>query len=286
MRASTNSTNGLTALSFFRTTLIAAAAAAALAACGGGGVTPTVSAGGSSSGGGGGGGTSMTATPYVLFSSNYVAYSAQTNGSFLHSVQGGNIYTGFGGKYAFGCYSSPQTDMDRTQFYNLQAQANGDGNCGATTSSTPPVTAADFVFVAIQAPGSSATTTNIPPLDIGQSSRLLIQMGNTVTPSASTGNVTVLTVDLNNANGSGAAATADCNFNQTLATVGPGTPSALGVLNYSIPLASFTCTSGSLTTLLSTGVTTVAVKILGDKNPNVKVGEFNTVAVGYVGFTK
>jgi hypothetical protein len=39
-------------------------------------------------------------------------------------------------------------------------------------------------------------------------------------------------------------------------------------------------------TLQSSGVTVVAVKFTGDKNPNVAVGEFNTIAVGYVGFTK
>jgi len=259
-------------------------AAAALMACSGGGVTTPKTP----DDGGGGGGVTVTPTAYVLFASNYVAYASQTNGAFLHSLQNGDVYAGFGGKYAYGCYSASQGDMDRTQLYIVQAQANGDGNCTPGVPAPPaPTTAADFAYVAIKAPASNAPSASIPPVDISQATKLLIQMGNTAVPDASHGHANVFTVTLtNDTKGDGTASTADCAVDQTLATVGPGAPSALGVLNYVIPLSSFTCSKGSVATLQSSGVTVVAVKFTGDKNPNVAVGEFNTIAVGYVGFTK
>ncbi len=253
-----------------------------LAACGGGGVTPT-------SGGGGGGGTTVSASPYILFASNYVAYSAQTNGAYLHSIQGGDLYAGFGGNYAYGCYSAAQGDMDRTQLYLVQAQANGDGNCN-TTSSTAPTSAGDYGYVAVKAPASNGSgVTSVPPIDISQASTLLIQMGNTVSPDPMHGNVNVFTISLTNdpqGNGSSGNETATCNYDQTLGAIGQGQASALGVLNYAIPLASFTCSPGSMATLQASGVTAVAVKFTGDKNPNAVVGEYDVIALGYVGFMK
>lgn len=235
----------------------------------------------------GGGGTGASATPYVLFASNYVAYASQTNGAYLHSIQGGDLYAGFGGHYAYGCYSAPQSDIDRTMFYNIQAQADGDGNCGLA-SSTVPNTAGDYVYVAVKAPGTnSPSATSITPVDISQSGSILIAMGNTATPDATHGHANVFTVALtNDTKGDGSASSADCYYDQTLTTVGPSGPSALGILNYAIQLSAFTCTKGTIATLQSTGVTTVAVKITGDKNPNVVAGEFDTIALGYIGFTK
>lgn len=264
------------------------------AACGGGGVTPTPgsSSGGGSGGGGssgGGGGTTASATPYILFASNYVAYPAQTNGAYLHSIQGGDVYAGFGGNFAYGCYSASQPDMDRTQLYIVQAQADGDGNCN-TTSSTSPTSAGDYAYVAVKAPGSNGSgVTTIPPVDISQAGTLLVQMGNTVAPDATHGNESVFTVVLTNdaqGNGSSGSETATCTADQTLATVGAGAPSALGVLNYAIPLSAFTCSPGTMAVLQSTGVTSIAVKFTGDKNPGGVAGEYDTIAIGYIGFTK
>lgn len=259
---------------------------ATLAACSGGGVTPSATVSNTGGGSGGGGGTTVTPTGYTLFASNYVAYQSQTNGAYLHSVQNGDLYAGAGGNYNYGCYSSPQSDMDKTQFYAFQAQADGGGapNC-ATTGSVPPNTSGDYFYVSIKAPGTnSPSATAVTPLDISQSNALLIQMGNTVPK----GNANVFTVVLANdtsvaQNGSGL--TASCSYDQTLGAVGAGSTSALGLLNYVIPLSKFTCTTGSMATLQATGVTSVAVKVTGDKNPNVAVGEFDTIAVGYVGFT-
>jgi hypothetical protein len=279
-----------------RIAALLAAVAVFLAACGGGGVTPTPASGGGGSGGGGsggggsgGGGTTASATPYILFASNYVAYNAQTNGAYLHSIQLGDLYAGFGGNYGYGCYSASQPDMDRTQLYIVQAQANGDGNCNQT-SSTPPTAAGDYVYVAIKAPASNgASVTSIPPIDISQSTTLLVQMGNTVNPDATHGHANVFTVVLTNdpqGNGSAATATATCSYDQTLVTVGASGPSALGVNNYAIPLSAFTCSPGTMSTLQTSGVTSVAVKFTGDKNPSVVAGEYNTIAVGYIGFSK
>jgi hypothetical protein len=41
-----------------------------------------------------------------------------------------------------------------------------------------------------------------------------------------------------------------------------------------------------MTTMQTTGVTSVTVRYSGDKNPNLAVNELNVIAVGYVGFTK
>jgi hypothetical protein len=262
------------------------AAALALGGCNGGGVTPASAAPAPTTGG--------TSSPYALYASNYVSYAAQTNGAFLHSVQDGDVIAGFGGNYNYGCYSSPQPDMDRTQLYTIQAQANSDGgppsgsNC-KVISDAPPTTAGDYFFLAIKAPGSNATPAATPPLVIApDSSKLLIQMGNNVTPDATHGHANVFTVSLvSDIAGDGSTVTDKCVFDQTLTAVGGDrTESALGAINYVIPLTSFTCSPGSIDTLKSNGVTAVAITVTGDKNPDVVKGEFNTIAVGYIGFTK
>ncbi len=253
----------------------AVAVTAALAGCGGGGGSTVSlgslsgtggnSAGGTTGTGAGGGGSSVTQSPYLLFANDFIAYPSATNGAYLHSIQGGDVYGVFGGNYAFGAYSSPQADMNRTGFYALQAKA------GAKA----PSTAADYAVVAVLAPGDTT-------FDISQANTLLITMGNTQSPA---GNANVFTVDMNDGVGSNAPAN-DCSYDQTLSGLGGNvSSSALGVRNYAIPFSSFTCSSGSMTGLLSTGITTVAVKIVGSKNPNVAAGEYDIVAVGSIGFT-
>ncbi|MGB9150613.1 MAG: hypothetical protein WCB36_10245 [Burkholderiales bacterium] len=231
---------------------IAAAGIVGLSACGGGGTTTTA---------GGGGGAGVTVSPFSLFASTYIAYAAQTNGAFLRSIQGGDVYAGFGGNLIYGDYSSPQADMNRTGFYNLQSRA----------TAVAPNTAADFSYIAVLAPLNGT-------FDISTATTLLIQMGNT-TPN----NSNVFTVDLNNAVGA-TAATNDCAADVTLRSVGAGPKSALGVSTYAVPLSSFTCSKGTLAALQSGGITTVAVKVVGDKNKAVAPGEYNTIAVGMIGF--
>jgi hypothetical protein len=270
----------------------AAAAILALAACSGGGITP-------SEPDDGGGGPTVTATAYGLFASNYVVYDSQTNGAFLHSVQGGDVYATFGGNINYGCYSFGQATMDATQLYGIQAQANSDGgppngtNC-QSVSNVLPNTAADFAQVSIKAPGTnSPTATSVDPLDISQSAAMLVQMGNIYTagdiPGAVGGNATVFTVELNNDTSfaqDGSAQTALCATDVPLRTIGRGATAPLGVLNYVLPFSSFSCSKGDMATLTSTGVTSVAVRFSGDKNPNMQANEYDVIAVGYIGFTK
>jgi hypothetical protein len=232
---------------------ISAAAIMGLSACGGGGTTTP----------GGGGGASVPASPHSLFASTYIAYAAETNGAFLRSIQGGDVYTGFGGNLDFGFYSSPQPDMNRTGFYNLQFVAKA----------TAPNTATDFAFIALLAPANGT-------FDISTSTTLLIQMGNT-----QPNNANVFTVALNNGRGA-TAATNECEVDVPLRSVGNNVAkSALGVSTYAIPLSSFTCSKGTLASLQSGGITTVALKVVGNKNTAVAPGEFNTLAVGMVGFS-
>jgi len=277
---------------------------AALAACDGGGVTASAnsssssssssSSGGSSGGTGssssssGGGGTTVSQSPYLLYASNYVVFTGgEVNGAYLASVQGGNLYAGSSTPdVVYGNYSSSQTTIAATQFYNVQYQWTVAGG-----------NALDYMYVSVLPPASGQTFSSLTPFDISQSGNLLIQMGNTYTqsdnPSGTGGNATVFTVVLDNDTSSaqnGSGATATCSYNQTLVTVGrnasTGTATPLGVFNYEIPLANFTsCSKGSISTLLSTGITSVAVRVTGDQNPNIKAGELDTIAVGYIGFT-
>jgi hypothetical protein len=278
--------------------MLASAALLALAGCEGGGVIASA---------GGGGGPSVNATPYTLFASNFTPYIGASGAPFLHSVQNGDVYTGFGGNFGYGCYSFDQAAMDSHQFYALQGIGNATYSPGPPESCTitgnvAPTAVSDFGYVNILAPGSSAAAnggtapTSIAPLDISQSTAMLIQMGNIFTasdvPSAVGGNATVFTVVLDNGTVPGQvnAGTAECFRDVTLGTIGRGAAAPLGVLNYNLDLVEgagkWVCTAGSLTTLKSTGVTSVTVKFTGDKNPNLVVGDYDLIAVGYIGFTK
>ena len=288
-------------------------AAAVLSGCGGGGtvsvgVAPpyTTPPGGSSSGGG----TGATASAYLLFASNYVTYSSQqADGAYLHSAQGGDVVTGFSDKtnagtsFNYGCYSFDQATINANQFYALQFKVNGQyagatNTCTAPASGTVPSKASDYAFVSIHAPGSAGVTP-IPPLDISQSSHLLIQMGNTYNPAfvggALGGNAEVFTVEMNDAaDGDVTKATNTCAYDQRLAGTGAQLVSPLGVLNYAISLTdpNWVCGPGSMSSLMASGVTAITVKVTADKQkdgmgaPALKYGELDLIAVGYVGFTK
>ncbi len=244
-----------------------------LAACGGGGVT-------SSPSNNGGGGAGVATSPYSLFASTYVAYLAQTNGAWLHSIQAGDVYTGYGGNFIYGNYSSPQADINRTGLYTLQLQA----------TATLPTAATDYTYIALLAPANGT-------FDISAATNIVIQMGNTVTPNPAVGaasavvgtpiggHANVFTIDLNNGVGA-TAATNDCATDVTLKVVGNNVAlTALGARTYAIPLSGFVCSVGSLAKLQAGGITTVAVKVVGNKNPAVLASEYNTIAVGMVGFT-
>ncbi len=241
---------------------IAAASIVGLSACGGGGTTtPTPTPGG-------GGGAGATVSPYSLFASTYVRYAAQTNGAFVHSIQAGDIYSGAAGALAYGGYDSAQADINRTGFYNYQFVA------GATA----PITGADYAFISFLAPLNAT-------FDISTATTLLIQMGNSGNPDTPN-NAKVFTVDLNDTVPSTQVSKNDCAVDVTLRSVGQNIPkSALGVSTYAIPLSSFTCSKGTLAALQSGGITTVAVKVTGDKNKTMTAGELNLIGVGMIGFS-
>ncbi len=267
-------------------------AAMALAACGGGGVTTPKDDGG--------GGPSVDATPYTLFASNYVAYATQTNGAFLHSVQGGDVYANFGGNINYGCYSFNQGAMNATQFYAIQAQANSnggppDGNNCQPNSNIPPTTAADFALVSIKAPGTnSPNAASVAPLDISQSTSDACPDGQHLYAERCAGCGRRQCHHLHRKPeqrhvvqpGRLGARLRCVRADQELAVIGRSAEAPLGVLNYVIPFDSFTCTVGTMDTMKSTGVTSVTVGFSGDKNPDLQVNELDVIAVGYVGFTQ
>jgi len=274
-----------------------ACAAISLAACAGGGVTPSQVASG------GGGGAGGTASPYLLFASNYQTYGAQTDGAYIYSVQNGDLYGIFQGNLNYGCYSSPQGLMDSVQFYAIAFQADvnvtNNGNTCTPNGGAAPSLATDVALIAIHAPGTSSVVvpgaTALAPFDISQSASLLIQMGNIWTagdvPGQAGGSATVFTVVLNNDTSlaqDGSGQTALCAHDVTLATIGRGVAAPLGVLNYKLALAEadWSCSKGSIATLKSTGITSILVEVIGSKqSPAIQPGEANVLAVGYVGFT-
>lgn len=288
----------------FRVALLPAvigAAAGVLAACSGGGaVLPS-----SSGGGGGGGGAGAPASPYTLFASNYVRYNAQTNGAYLHTIQGGDVYAVTVGNWAYGCYDSNTVTINATQIYLFQGQANGNGGCGALNGNAAPTTAGDIMLLSVKAPGSPGGGAPVP-FDISQSGSVLIQMGNNRLPDSTNtaargGHADHFTVQLNNDTslaGDNSAATAICQFVQKLDGEGTGPSnypagefSVQGTRAYVIPLASFTCSGstplkGDLATLKASGITKVTVLVTGDQNPGLLQGEYDSIILGTIGFTK
>ena len=124
-------------------------------------------------------------------------------------------------------------------------------------------------------------------------------MGNTFNPAfvggAAGGNAQVFTIELSDAaNGNASTAADDCTYDQRLTGTGAQIVSPLGVLNYAISLSdsNWVCGPGSMSGLMTNGITAVAVKIVGNKQTNTAgnnalvLGELDLIAVGYVGFTK
>jgi hypothetical protein len=272
------------------------AAVLALAACHGGGVTAPPEDGG----------PTVTASAYSLFASNFVRYPNQQNGAFLRSLQGGDVYAVTGGDYGFGCFDFDQITINATQLYLFQAQANPQAGCAAPPAGTqPPITAGDFFLLAFKSPGSQPNSPPVP-FDISQSLTLLLQMGNARAPSSQPhplagGNANRFTVTLTNDTslaGDNSQASAVCRYVQTLDGTGTGTSnyppgppqefSAQGTRDYAIPLDSidWNCERGNVDTLKVTGITAVAIAVTGDENTNVLPGEFDSIAIGKIGFTK
>lgn len=228
----------------------------------------------------------LAAESSVMFASDFHTYAGATHSPYIHSLQSGDLIGFNSASYTFS-FSSSATNIAYDDYYTLQFAA---GTTFANAST-------DYFGMTIQSPLSHGATAAVP-LPITNASNLIIRMGNIITPNATAknGQAKVFTLELNNANQQNLNATAICDVNVTLNSVGPNSTYVLGgvtqttqngLWTYTIPLSSFTCSKGSITTLKTTGVTDVAIKILGNENPGVKHatnGGLDAMAVSYIAF--
>ena len=224
-----------------------------------------------------------TATsPYGLFASDFqVPASAPSNGSIGSSIQGGPFFQFYSSGYGFGCFDSNQLNATYADAFTLQVGAGANYNCGGPNSTTAYAPATDYAGLAFTAPAPKGTQV---PMDISASGNMIIRMGNTYAPGAVGGFANVFTVSMNNAVGS-AAPVDSCAVDVTLNSIGPGANTQNGMYDYVLPLTGFTCSSGSLAHLKTTGVTSVGVAIVGAKNPGVTASvNFDQIVVGSIGF--
>ena len=259
--------------------IVIALASAIVSACGGGGAVIPLTAGGGS---GGGGGPTVNATPYTLYASGWQAYANATTAPYIHSLQNGDLFTFNSTTYGYGNYSSGQSDITFIGHYALQVE----------TLTGYASSANDYYGYVIGSPGSHGSTASVP-FDISQSGTMIIRMGNPLGTDATHGNANVFTVEMNNALPGGSGATDVCDYDQTLAVVGPAGTSGNagvaqnGILDYEIPFTGFTCSTGTLADLQKTGITNVAIKIVGSKNSKLTAANmFDIIALAYIGFTK
>lgn len=224
-------------------------------------------------------------------------------GGFVHTTQGGDICAFASANYAFS-YDSSQTGTAYDDYYIYQASAGAAYN-----------KATDYFGYSVLAPYANANKA-IVPVGIANSAAMLIRLGNQVTPTATNGTANVFSVTVKNQaiDGSWPAVNpAACSVDVVLLTPatgtanGPGIASftgaylgqasgtyvaALGLLDYSIPLSAFTCATndsgtGAATTiaaLKATGVTQVAIAIVGSKNPKVVATSVDAISVGGISF--
>jgi hypothetical protein len=224
-----------------------------LVACGGSGITSTVA--------------QSAASPYVLMASNYVPHSAPSGDLKWSTAQGGDVYMGSGGNFAYGGYGIfTQTDIDYHQSVGIQF------NHTAALAST------DYVYMKIQTPQNVG-------LDVSQSGNLIIQMGNGVDLSVQTNSQTVFTLEISGgAYNSGSYTYANtCSANVTLNT----TSTANNLRVYTVPLSSFGACTGTLAALKS-DLKAVAVKVLASNDTRASSTTNNYVLpkVGLVAFSR
>jgi len=224
-------------------------------------------------------------------------------GGFVHTTQGGDICAFASANYTFS-YDSSQTGTAYGDYYIYQASA------GAAFNKTT-----DYFGISVLAPYANANKA-ITPVGIANSAAVLIRLGNQVTPTTTNGTANVFSVTLKNQAIDGtwpAVNPAACTTDVVMLTPatgtanGPGVASftgaylgqasgtyvaALGLLDYAIPLSTFTCTTndsgtGAATTiaaLKATGVTQVAIAIVGSKNPKVVATSVDAISVGGISF--
>lgn len=224
-------------------------------------------------------------------------------GAYVHTTQGGDLCAFASKNYTYS-YDSSQTGTAYGDYYIYQAAAG-----------TAYAAATDYFGFSILAPYANANAA-IVPVSITNSKAMLIKLANMVTPSTTNGLANVVTVTLKNQGVTGtwpATNPAACSTDVTLLTPatgtinGPGTASftgaylgqasgtyvsQTGLLDYVVPFSALTCSTndagtGTATTiaaLQATGVTQVAVKIVGSKNPKVVAGSIDAISVGGISF--
>lgn len=235
-----------------------------IAACGGGGTTASATS---------------TASPYVLFSSMYGLISGATSEPYAITAEGGNVYSFFNGNFGY------QWGLGENANYIKQRQAYG---VQGGTSSAASTSSSNF-GLAIRSPANSTSG-----IDISQSSSMVIQMGNGTATDAYANSPMVFTVLLNaGTQNSDYSWPTTCSYDQTLTTgsrpgtgqAGWGTP--YGLQSYTIPLSSFTCSSGTLSAAQS-GLKEVVVKIVGGKDATASAIASNSalLQVGHIAFVK
>jgi hypothetical protein len=222
-----------------------------LVACGGGGITSTVA--------------QAVASPYVLLASSYVPHPSASADLKWSTAEGGDVFMGSGGNYAYGDYGIFDQDaIDYNQSIGIQFKH------------TAALSPSDYIYTKIQTPLNQG-------LDISQSAKLKIQMGNGV-DAANINTATVFTVEI-----SGGAYNAQtfsyansCSMNVTLNTA----PTANKLRVYSLPLTSFGSCTGTLAALKA-DLKAVIVKVLPVNDINAATTDNNYVLpkVGLVAFS-
>jgi hypothetical protein len=237
-----------------------------LVACGGGGVTSSSA-------------VSAPASPYVLFASQYSLKTGASSEPYAQTQELGDVY-GFsngGFSYQWGLGTNPAYMVQR-QAYGLQF-----GNASTVTSN-------DFFGLAVRAPANST-------VDASNADYLVIQMGNGSASDAFPHSHMTFTVAISGAGTQGGAPNyawpATCSYDKALDTtsrIGPNQDASanpFGLRTYRIPLASFTCTSGTLATLKA-DVREIAVKVVGGKDATASTTANNStlLQIGYMAFSK
>lgn len=224
-----------------------------LVACGGGGVTNTVAA--------------SVASPYVLMASSYTPHASASGDLKWSTAEGGDVYMGSGGNFVYGNYGIfTQTDIDYHQSVGIQF------------NHTAALGSNDYIYTKVQTPENAS-------LDVSQSGKLMIQMGNGVDSAVQTNTPTVFTVEIDGGayNSSTYSYANSCTTNVTLNT----TATANNLRVYTIPLTSFGSCTGTLAALKS-DLKAVVVKVLptNDTNASSTTNNYVLPKVGLVAFSK
>lgn len=204
-----------------------------LVACGGGGVTSTVAS---------------TATPseHVLFAMGFspTTYDAADPDLKWSTGQGGKVWAGSGGGWTYGNFGMwAQSTPD---YANGVGAIDVHGGVGVNFLHNAALGAGGYIYYKIT-PRSSGS------VDVSATDKLLISIGNDKFGAAANTHQEV-SVFLEGGTLSGGAYSNICTATQALR-------SHANISTYTIPLSSFTCSSGSMTSLKS-AVSQVVFKVL------------------------